>query len=107
MVRKPFKPPCADGYSNQNDQLLRRLSARKRFVPWGSDRPALVPITNRLNIPVNVEEEVPEESTKLPPDIEPLILWQSEKSEDGDGNLIRIEVDHILVKFLRTHQRYI
>ncbi|XP_071716163.1 protein CHROMATIN REMODELING 25 [Rutidosis leptorrhynchoides] len=105
VLRKPFKPPCADGYSNQNDQLARRLCARKRFVPWGSNRPVLVPITNRLNIPVSVEEEVPEESTKLPPDIEPLILWQSEKCEDGDGRLIRIEVDHILVKFLRPHQR--
>ncbi|KAI3525411.1 hypothetical protein L1887_04185 [Cichorium endivia] len=105
VLKKPFKPPSADGYSNQNEQLNRRLWARKRFVPWGSNRPALVPITNRLNLPVSVEEEVPEENTKLPPDIEPLILWQPEKYEDGDNNSIPIEVDHMLVKFLRPHQR--
>lgn len=107
VLKRPFKPPCADGYSNQNEQLARRLCARKRFVPWGSNRPVLVQITNRLDVPVSVEEEVPEESTKLPPEIEPLILWQNEKGEDGDGSLIRIEVDHVLVKFLRPHQRYI
>ncbi|CAH1426001.1 unnamed protein product [Lactuca virosa] len=105
VLKKPFKPPSTDGYSNQNEQLNRRLWARKRFVPWGSNRPALVLITNRLNPLVSVEEEVPEEITKLPPDIEPLILWQSEKSEDGDNNSISIEVDHMLVKFLRPHQR--
>ncbi|KAJ9537882.1 hypothetical protein OSB04_030615 [Centaurea solstitialis] len=102
VLKKPFKPPSADGYSNQNEQLVRRLWARKRFVPWGSNRPALLPITNRVNVPVSVEEEVPEESTSLPPEIEPLILWQP---EDGDSNSIPIEVDHILVKFLRPHQR--
>ncbi|KAI3777664.1 hypothetical protein L1987_47465 [Smallanthus sonchifolius] len=105
VLKRPFKPPSADGYSNQNEQLLRRLCARKRFVPWGSNRPALIPITNRLNVHVSVEEEVTEEVTKLPPDIEPLILWQPEITEDGDGNLIPIEVDRILVKFLRPHQR--
>ncbi|KAF5757912.1 putative DNA helicase chromatin remodeling SNF2 family [Helianthus annuus] len=105
VLKKPFKPPCADGYSNQNEQLIRRLCARKRFVPWGSNRPALIPITNRLNAHVSVEAEVPEEVTKLPPDIEPLILWQPENLEDGDCSLIPIEVDHILVKFLRPHQR--
>ncbi|KAK9054583.1 hypothetical protein SSX86_025662 [Deinandra increscens subsp. villosa] len=105
VLKRPFKPPSADGYSNQNEQLFRRLCARKRFVPWGSNRPALIPITNRLNARVSVEEEVPEETTKLPPDIEPLILWQPENSEDGDCSLIPIEVDHILVKFLRPHQR--
>nr|GEW51041.1 protein chromatin remodeling 25 [Tanacetum cinerariifolium] len=105
VLKRPFKPPCADGYSNHNEQLARRLCARKRFVPWGSNRPVLVQITNRLDVPVSVEEEVPEESTELPPEIEPLILWQNEKAEDGDGSLLRIEVNHVLVKFLRPHQR--
>lgn len=106
VLRRPFKPPSADGYSSQNGQLVRRLCARKWFVPWGSNRPVLIPVTNRLNIPVSVEEEVPEEVIKLPPDIEPMILWQPENAEDGDCSLIPIEVDHILVKFLRPHQRY-
>ncbi|KAD2806103.1 hypothetical protein E3N88_39480 [Mikania micrantha] len=105
VLKKPFKPPSAHGYSDQNEQLIRRLCARKRFVPWGSNRPALIPITNRLNAHVTVEEEVPEEITKLPPGVEPLILWQPEHFEDGDDPSILIEVDHILVKFLRPHQR--
>nr|XP_043625344.1 protein CHROMATIN REMODELING 25 [Erigeron canadensis] len=103
VLRKPFKPPSDEGYSDQKEHLIRRLCARKRFVPWGSDRPVLVNITNRLDVPVSIEEDVPQESVNLPPDIEPLILWQSE--EEGDDGLIRVEVDHLLVKFLRPHQR--
>ncbi|KAL4588733.1 hypothetical protein LXL04_001628 [Taraxacum kok-saghyz] len=105
VLKKPFKPPSSDGYSDQNQNLNRRLWARKRFVPWGSNRPALIPITNTFNLPVSTEEEIREESAKLPPDIEPLFLWQPEKSENTDVNSTPIEVDHMLVKFLRPHQR--
>ncbi|KAJ4964693.1 hypothetical protein NE237_016542 [Protea cynaroides] len=76
VTRKPFKPPCPQRYSDQNDDLARRLWARKRFVPWGSSRPALITITNCLNIPNVVETVVPEESVSLPPGVEPLVLWQ-------------------------------
>ncbi|KAE8803871.1 putative DNA repair and recombination RAD54-like protein [Hordeum vulgare] len=43
IARKPFKPPCGNGYSENSELLARRLSARKRFVPWGSVQPFAVP----------------------------------------------------------------
>ncbi|GFY90011.1 DNA repair/recombination protein [Actinidia rufa] len=104
VVRKPFKPPCPNGYSDQNEHLVRRLWARKRFVPWGSTRPALVAITNRLNIPSTAEKEVSEEIVSLPPGVEPLVLWQPEECDEGAGSLVPISVEYLLVHFLRPHQ---
>lgn len=106
VARKPFKPPCSNGYNDQNDQLARRLWARKRFVPWGSSRPALVLITNRVNIFSSTEKDVLEESVSLPPGINPLVLWQPDESKDPEDNLMPIMVDPLLVRFLRPHQRY-
>ncbi|KAI8014947.1 Protein CHROMATIN REMODELING 25 [Camellia lanceoleosa] len=105
VVRKPFKPPCHNGYSDQNEQLIRRLWARKRFIPWGSTRPALVAITNRLNVPSAAEKEVLEEIVNLPPGVEPLVLWQPEECKEAAGDLVPISVDPLLVRFLRPHQR--
>ncbi|KAF8405043.1 hypothetical protein HHK36_009940 [Tetracentron sinense] len=105
VARKPFKPPCPNMYNDQNEQLVRRLWARKRFVPWGSSRPALVAVTNNLNIPSVVERDVSEESVCLPPGVEPLVLWQPEESEKECGDLNPIVVDPLLVRFLRPHQR--
>ncbi|KAL5541100.1 hypothetical protein UlMin_043386 [Ulmus minor] len=102
VCRKPFKPPCSNGYADHNDQLSRRLSARKRFVPWGSSRPVLVAITNRLDTPNTAEKDAVEESVALPPGVDPLILWHSEESA---ANVVQIEVDPLLVQFLRPHQR--
>ncbi|KAL3515271.1 hypothetical protein ACH5RR_022173 [Cinchona calisaya] len=101
-VRKPFKPPCSNGYCNNNEQLTRRLWARKRFVPWGSTRPALVSITNRLNVSEAAEKDVVEEIVELPPGVEPLLLWQP---DELDCNSTIIAVEPLLVKFLRPHQR--
>ena len=105
VCRKPFKPPCSNGYDDHNT-LARRLWARKRFVPWGSSMPALVAIPNRLNEPSIAEKDVVEESFTLPPGVEPLVLWQPEESENGAANLVPIVVDPLLVRFLRPHQRY-
>lgn len=105
-LRKPFKPPSSFGYSENKEQLARRLSARKRFVPWGSTRPALVHITNRCITPNTIEEDDPEESEPLPPGIEPLVLWQPEEAKDPSDEYAFITVDPLLVKFLRPHQRY-
>ncbi|KAF4374022.1 hypothetical protein F8388_007928 [Cannabis sativa] len=103
VCRKPFKPPCSNGYSGQNDQLSRRLCARKRFVPWGSSTPVLVPITNLLNTPETVlKHEVEEEIVTLPPEIDPLVLWQSDELAT---DMKQIVVDPLLVRFLRPHQR--
>ncbi|XP_073030331.1 protein CHROMATIN REMODELING 25-like isoform X3 [Primulina eburnea] len=100
----PFKPPSSTGYSD-NKELTRKLLARKRFVPWGSTRPVLINITNKFHIPITIEKEDLEESTSLPPGIEPLVLWQPEISNERDSDLVSIMVDHMLVKYLRPHQR--
>ncbi|WRX13220.1 SNF2 [Theobroma cacao] len=105
VCRKPFKLPCSNGYGNGNEQLARRLWARKRFVPWGSSRPALVAITNRLDVNRTDGTDVVEEIVTLPPGVDPLVLWQPEESEDGPNNLVPIAVDPLLVRFLRPHQR--
>ncbi|XP_068642553.1 protein CHROMATIN REMODELING 25 isoform X2 [Aristolochia californica] len=105
VARKPFKPPCLNGYRDQNEELIRRLWARKRFVPWGSLRPALVTISNRVNIPQIIEEDNLEEVKSLPPGVEPLVLWHPEDSDEEGPPLTPIVVDPLLVRFLRPHQR--
>lgn len=107
VCRKPFKPPCSAGYNYGNDKLAHRLSARKRFVPWGSSRPVLVAITNRLDLPQILGDDSVEENVTLQPGIDPLVLWQSEESEDGVDHSGSISVDPLLVQFLRPHQRYL
>nr|GLL47317.1 protein CHROMATIN REMODELING 25 [Ipomoea trifida] len=104
-VRKPFKPPSSNGYSSNNEHLARRLWARKRFVPWGSNRPALVAITNRVNALETTHKDVPEEEICLPPDVEPLLLWQPEGFGEEGCNSKPIAVEPLLVKYLRPHQR--
>lgn len=107
VCRKPFKPPCSNGYDDGNDQLARRLYARKRFVPWGSSSTAFVPNIDRLlSIPNEAEKDIVEESVTLPPGIDPLVLWQPEEFEDGTANMMQIVVDPVLVRFLRPHQRF-
>lgn len=104
VCRKPFKPPCSHGY-NSTGQLSRRLSARKRFVPWGSSTPVVVIPPTKLIESTNIEKDDEEEVVCLPPEIDPLILWQSEES-DGMSNVTTIMVHPLLVRFLRPHQRY-
>ncbi|KAJ4825812.1 Protein CHROMATIN REMODELING 25 [Turnera subulata] len=104
ICRKPFKPPCSSGYGDGNEQLTRRLWARKRFVPWGSSTPVLVAVPDRFNGGSSGKEDV-EESVSLPPGIEPLVLWQPEENDDGASNSVPITVDSLLVRFLRPHQR--
>ncbi|TYK13976.1 protein CHROMATIN REMODELING 25 isoform X1 [Cucumis melo var. makuwa] len=105
VCRKPFKPPCSSGYDERNNQLARRLWARKRFVPWGSLKPASSVISTNLFLPKAAEKDVEEESVTLPPGIDPLVLWQPEDSELNVTNLASITVDPLLVRFLRPHQR--
>ncbi|KAG8072506.1 hypothetical protein GUJ93_ZPchr0006g44886 [Zizania palustris] len=104
VARRPFKPPCQNGYSENNEQLARRLSARKRFVPWGSMQPLAV--TNILpQSPVVASDDSLEKEEPLPPGIDPLILWQPEGCGKENNNFVAIEVDHLLVRYLRPHQR--
>ncbi|CAH9146022.1 unnamed protein product [Cuscuta epithymum] len=104
-IRKPFKPPSSDGYSSNKEDLARRLWARKKFVPWGSTRPALVVITNRVNSLEPDDKDPVEEELCLPPDVEPLVLWQSEEIGEECCSPKPIAVEPLLVKFLRPHQR--
>ncbi|XP_050212084.1 protein CHROMATIN REMODELING 25 [Mercurialis annua] len=104
ICRKPFKPPSSDGYKDGNQNLSHRLSARKRFVPWGSSIPVSIAITNRISVSSNVDSDVVvEESVTLPPGIEPLVLWQAGECEAGAT--LSIMVESLLVQFLRPHQR--
>lgn len=57
-------------------------------------------------MPIDAEKDVVEEGVTLPPGIDPLVLWQSEESEDGAANMMQIVVDPLLVRFLRPHQRF-
>ncbi|CAM0943959.1 unnamed protein product [Alopecurus aequalis] len=104
IARKPFKPPCDNGYSESSEHLARRLSARKRFVPWGSSQPLAV-INNLPQAPSIASDDSSEKEEPLPPGIEPLILWQPEECDKENNNLTAIEVDHLLVRYLRPHQR--
>ena len=105
IARKPFKPPCQNGYSENNEQLARRLSARKRFVPWGSTQTFAV--TRDLpQSPAVTSVSSSEKEEPLPPGIEPLVLWQREECDKENCNASVIEVDHLLVRYLRPHQRY-
>ncbi|KAL3681387.1 hypothetical protein R1sor_024343 [Riccia sorocarpa] len=105
VARLPFKSPCP-GATSTTPELTRRLSARKRFIPWKS-REAFVPLGNLANLPPRVPSPVPEvkeeKQEELPPDVEPLVLWQpDENCEPGAKPIV---VDPVLVKFLRPHQR--
>ncbi|CAN6245995.1 unnamed protein product [Urochloa humidicola] len=104
IARKPFKPPCQNGYSENNEQLARRLSARKRFVPWGSTQ-AFAVTHNLPQSPAAASLSSSEKEEPLPPGIEPLVLWQREECDKENCNSAAIEVDHLLVRYLRPHQR--
>ncbi len=109
VIRRPFKSPCPRTPAGNNGELLRRLSARKRFIPWCSARQPFSPVDNLLP-PLRSQSELMEDvpSKELPPEIEPLILWQPEDAPDSvSENQQPIIVDTHLVRFLRQHQRYI
>jgi len=41
------------------------------------------------------------QAAPLPPEVEPLVLWEPAEGEEGNG----VEVDPMLTTFLRPHQR--
>lgn len=65
--------------------LLRRLAARKVFVPWGSNAPLKPFIPIFLNAPNTAQEAI-----ALPEDIEPLVVWEAPPGEPG---LIWLSID--------------
>ncbi|KAI5082190.1 hypothetical protein GOP47_0001933 [Adiantum capillus-veneris] len=103
VIRKPFKSPCPGVNSETTAELLRRLNARKRFVPWCSSRESSSHITPLL--PPLYSDVGSDTTEELPPGIEPLVLWDPEEQGKLDEKLMPIIVDPHLVRFLRPHQR--
>jgi hypothetical protein len=88
QLRKPFAPPV-DGQPAQSEDLRRRLSARRRFVPWGGGTANFVPHYLQVAAAADVEEQAVEEleiacpnqavakpSGQQEPEVAPLVLWQ-------------------------------
>lgn len=82
-LKQPFAGVRA-GKPAQSDELKRRLSAMRRFVPWGS-KVAFQPLVKQPEPPEEEEEEAADDANAqepakaaepLPPGVEPLILWQ-------------------------------
>ncbi|WVZ22366.1 hypothetical protein V8G54_000910 [Vigna mungo] len=112
VCRKPFKPPSSKTHaSTYNQDLTRRLSARKRFVPWGSSSPIPRPAISDFQFNVSVTDvDVPvseEPKPSLSPGIDPLVLWHPQDFHDdpSNTNFTTITVDPLLVRYLRPHQR--
>jgi DNA repair and recombination protein RAD54 and RAD54-like protein len=108
VLAQPFRAPFAGATAGHSAELARRLAARRRFVPWGSNsniahpgRPLGLAGPGNLGLGLSKPaEEVPEE---LPPGVEPLVLWEGVDAEGKE--LPPVSVDNMLVKFLRPHQR--
>ena len=115
VLARPFRAPFAGAAAGHSAELARRLAARRRFVPWGSTTNAAAPgrplAVAPLGAPGGAGASEPKEEP-LPPGIEPLVLWEDNPANAEDGSSARaaplkpkIEVDHMLVRFLRPHQR--
>ncbi|KAJ0981506.1 hypothetical protein J5N97_009761 [Dioscorea zingiberensis] len=71
----------------------------------GFYKASLVTLDNLVNTPKVFENVLPETKPSLPPGIEPLVLWEPEGPDEENEHLTRIEVDPLLVCYLRPHQR--
>lgn len=93
--------------------LRKRLLARKHFVPWGASKPFVHP-----GVPASHDQQQlllsqaapaePPAAEPLPPGIEPLVLWditEAATATAADGVEQPIEVDAMLTRWLRPHQR--
>lgn len=87
QLRKPFSSP-QDGAPARSKDLLRRLSAKRLFVPWGGGSVNFVPM-HLQNIPPTEEEDASEMAIEDAPVApvkgpsvpaeeagEPLVLWE-------------------------------
>lgn len=89
-LKQPFAGVRA-GKPAQSDELKRRLTAMRRFVPWGS-KDAFTPLKAAPEAPEEEEEEAAADAAvaeapaeQLPPGIEPLVLWQPGVHRTGCG----------------------
>jgi DNA repair and recombination RAD54-like protein len=101
--------------------LRKKLLARKHFVPWGSSKPftplklAAPPAADTAAAALQQEllaaaaaaaAKQAAEDAVLPPGIDPLVLWDPvEAGLAADAGESAVEVDNMLTKWLRPHQR--
>jgi len=106
VLARPFKAPFAGASSGTSAELARRLANRRRFVPWGSTANVATSLSGKFTAPFSVANPSDEKKDDpLPPGIEPLVLWEDAPEKNPADCLPSIEVDHMLVKWLRPHQR--
>eukprot|EP00195_Chlamydomonas_chlamydogama_P012357 CAMPEP_0202906302 /NCGR_PEP_ID=MMETSP1392-20130828/38231_1 /ASSEMBLY_ACC=CAM_ASM_000868 /TAXON_ID=225041 /ORGANISM="Chlamydomonas chlamydogama, Strain SAG 11-48b" /LENGTH=1035 /DNA_ID=CAMNT_0049594745 /DNA_START=120 /DNA_END=3227 /DNA_ORIENTATION=+ len=107
VLKRPFFSP-KPGAPAVSDALKRKLVARRRFIPWGDNKPFLVPslplpprIVESANMPAPTPVQDLCSGEVLPAGVEPLVLWEPPEGAAGQG----VVVDNMLLKFLRPHQR--
>jgi len=80
QLRRSFASP-AEGQPAQSTDLKRRLSAARRFVPWGSSKGFTLPSMKPLGVVSSSEESAeeikpdPKPEVSLAAGIEPLTVW--------------------------------
>ncbi|KAK9862776.1 hypothetical protein WJX84_003791 [Apatococcus fuscideae] len=98
-LKKPFKSPHPTAI-NSSVALKRKLLARRKFVPWGGAALPRHSLSPKLPEPESAPAP-PQSPQPGEPPVEPLILWEPEEGQGGKP----VEVDAMLCKWLRPHQR--
>ncbi|GJP32970.1 hypothetical protein CLOM_g17541 [Closterium sp. NIES-68] len=119
VVRRAFKSPCPGATTSTTPELLRRLAASRRFVAWGGGvhRPPLrvVPAGDEEGAAEDDADEGKagqgddggsEAAAAAEAGFEALVLWVPEEDPFHASEASEpIQVDPILAKCLRAHQR--
>ena len=109
LLRRAFKSPHPSAPS-KSTALVRKLAARKVHVPWGSNKAFKPVVSNLVSLSGSEDQEPvggpaglepPPAPPGSPPEENPLILWEPPEGEQGRA----VQVDPMLTKFLRPHQR--
>ena len=98
-LKRAFVSPLVGAPAASSD-LIRRLAARKVFVPWGSNAP-LKPLMPSLPF-LDAPQAPPAQAIVLPEGIEPLVVWEGAAPQGGSTSVV---VDPMLTRWLRPHQR--
>ena len=79
----------------------RRLLAKRRFVPWGCKSPPLQFNRPPVSVPDLLSPKSEDEEEVV---VEPLVLYEPDEEAVAKGES-RVEVDKMLTRWLRPHQR--
>ncbi|KAG2497992.1 hypothetical protein HYH03_004251 [Edaphochlamys debaryana] len=131
VLRRPFTSPV-QGAPAVSEALKRKLASRRTIVPWGSSTPVTRPAawarpsSTPAPSPAPPEPEPKQPEIVLPPGVEPLVLWQApadaaapdtpapgaaaatpaaRPAAASPAGSERVEVDPMLTRWLRPHQR--